>query len=232
MPGKTQSITAVAVTAAALVLLASCSPKPASLVIEPEKAVLDGSGSTLKLQAKVLDADGQPITEGVDVTWFSTDSGIFKLDQDGTVTARASGEGEVEVEVVGTELKTTVPVRVKIASSIVTSHEKSLSLWVGQVKDNVWAEVHSEKDAFVEGFKPTWSSSDSSIVKVENLVDARRQAWAKLTALKSGDTYITATFRDITYDIIVRVYSEDEEISLDGTRKKKEEPPPEDAKDK
>jgi hypothetical protein len=204
----------------AALVAAACAPTPASLVVEPEKAVLDGGGSTLKLQAKVLDPDGQPITEGMDVTWFSTDSEIFKLDQDGTVTARASGEGKVEVEVVGTELKTVVPVRVKIASSIVTSHEKSLSLWVGQEKDNVWAEVHSEKGAFIEGFKPTWSSSDPSIVKVENLVDERRQAWVKLTALKSGDTYITTTFRDLSYDIIVRVYAEDEEISLDGTRKK------------
>jgi len=221
MSGKKSSIVIVA---AALTVLAACTPKPASLVIEPEKAVLDGGGSTLKLQAKILDADGQPVTEGSDVTWFSTDSAIFKLDQDGTITARASGEGEVEVEVVGTALKAFVPVRVKIASSIVTSHEKSLSLWVGQEKDNVWAEVHSEKEAFIEGFKPTWSSSDPSVVKVENLVDERRQAWVKLTALKSGDTYVTASFRDLSHDIIVRVYSDDEEISLDGTRKKKEAP--------
>jgi hypothetical protein len=229
MPGK---ISSIAVVFAALTALAACTPRPASLVIEPEKAVLDGGGSTLKLEAKVLDADGRPISEGVDVTWFSTDAEIFKLDQDGTLTARSSGEGKVEVEVVGTELEAIVPVRVKIASSIVTSHEKSLSLWVGQEKDNVWAEVHSEKDAFIEGFKPTWSSSDPSIVKVENLVDERRQAWVKLTALKSGDTYITASFRDLTYDIIVRVYSDDEEVSLDGTRKKKEAPAEKSKQDK
>jgi len=212
-----------ALTGVAMMALSwSCAPKPASLTVEPERAVLDGYESSLKLDARVLDANGQPIVEGVDVTWFSTDTGIFKLDQDGTITARASGEGKVEVEVVGTDLKVVVPVRVKIASAIVTSHEKSLSLWVGQEKIDVWAEVHSEKGAFIEGFKPEWSSSDPSIVKVENLVDDRRQAWVKLTALKSGDTYITATFRNLTYDIIVRVYADDEEISLDGTRKPKQ----------
>ena len=61
-------------------------------------------------------------------------------------------------------------------------------------------------------------------MKVENLVDERRQAWMKLTALKSNDTYVTTSFHNLSHDIIVRIYSDDEEISLDGTRKKKEAP--------
>ena len=168
-------------TALALAAFAACGPTPAELEITPERAVLDGAGSTLKLQAKVLDEEGNPITEGVDVTWFSTEMDIFDLDTTtGEIEAKASGEGEVEVEVVGTEIKTTVPVRVKIPGELQLSHEKSLSLWVGQVKDDVWAQVNSEKGAWIEGMKAEWSSLDPSIVKVENLVDDRRQAFVKL----------------------------------------------------
>ncbi|MFO8073096.1 MAG: hypothetical protein R6V85_14590 [Polyangia bacterium] len=205
--------------AAACVWLASCGPTPADLKVEPEKVVLDGRGDTAEIEATIVDEEGNPITEGYDLTWFSTDTDLFKLTQNGEVTAEASGEGTVEIEVVGTELKASVPVRVKIASSISTSHEKSLRLWTGQVKDDVWAEVHSEKGAFIEGFKPEWSSADPSIVEVESIDDPeRRQSWVKMTGLKSGNTYVTASFRNLSKQLIVRVYDEDEEVNLAGER--------------
>lgn len=216
----------LAIAALALCAIVGCSPTPVKLEVIPPEVVLDGEDATLKLVGKVLDADGNPINEGVDVLWFSEDSSVFKLEPDGTLNAVASGEGEVEAEVVGTDLKATVPVRVKIASSLNLSHEK-LRLWTGQVKDNVWSEVHSEKGAFIEGFIPEWASEDPTIVKVEPINDPnRRQSWVKLTGMKSGNTYIMTTFRHLTESIRVRVYDEDEEVALDGTRI------PKDAKEK
>lgn len=212
------------VVAAMTLTALACSPKPAKLEILPENIVLEGSEMTKQLEAKVSDADGNVIKEGVEIVWFSDDTSLIKLSQTGEVTGLASGEADIEVEVVGTDLKLTVPVRVKIPQSIQVSHEK-LRLWTGQVKDNVWAEVHSEKDAFIEGYLPKWSSDDPTVVKVEQIEDpGRRQSWVKLTGLKSGTTFINAQFQHITKSIRVAVFDEDEEVAMDGTRipKKKE----------
>jgi len=197
----------------------ACTPTPVSFDINPEDVVLDGAGTKVKLDVKVLDADGQVIDEGVDVVFFSEDTEHFKLSSSGELSAQASGEGKVEIEVVGTELKTEVPVRVKIASSINLSHpQKRLRLWTGQVKDNVWSEVYSEKGAFIEGFKPDWKTDDASVVSVEPVFPDRRQSWVKMTGVKSGKTNLHTCFRGICETIVVAVYDEDEEVSLDGTR--------------
>ncbi len=198
--------------------LSGCDPSPAKIEIVPSKVILEGADATQTLTARVLDKEGKEIKEGINTVWFSENTKIVKLSADGKITSVASGEAEVEVEVVGTPLKATVPIRVKIPSSIRVSHEK-LRLWTGQVKVNVWAEVRSEKDAFIEGYLPKWDSDDPSIVKVEQIVDPnRRQSWVKMTGLKSGSTYINAGFQHLTKRIRVAVYDEDEEVSLDGTR--------------
>ena len=203
--------------------ITGCS-KPAKVEVEPPEVVLEGSGTKQTLTAKVYNDKGEDITQDHNIVWFSTDTKHIKLSQTGEVESISSGEAEVEVEVVGTDLKTTVPIRVKIASSIKLSHER-LRLWLGQEKTDVWAEVRSEKDAFIEGYLPTWSSDDPSIVKTEAIQDPkRRQSWVKLTGLKSGSTQISAQFRGISETIRVAVFSEDEEIAPDGTRIQKEAP--------
>ena len=199
------------------ITLAGCQ-SPAKVEILPEKIVLEGAGTTMKLTAKVLDKNGQEMTDKVNIVWFSDNTSHIKLSHDGEVKAVASGEATVEVEVVGHNLKATAPVRIKIPSSVETSHEK-LRLWNGQVKENVWAEVRSEKGAFIEGYLPSWSSDDPSIVLVEPIKDpSRRQSWVKLTGLKSGNTTIHATFKQYSKSIKVAVFDEDEQVALDGTR--------------
>ena len=200
-----------------VVALVGCAT-PAKVEIVPDKVVLDGAGATAKLAAKVFDKNGEELTEGVEIVWFSDDTDIFKLSQDGEVSAVASGEGKVEVEVVGAKLTAEAPVRVKIPASINVSHER-LRLWTGQVKENVWAEVHSEKGAFIEGYLPEWTSEDPTVVKVEQIDDPnRRQSWVRMTGMKSGNTFIYATFQGISQQIKVGVFDEDEEVALDGTR--------------
>ncbi|MCP4604730.1 MAG: hypothetical protein GY847_30115 [Proteobacteria bacterium] len=207
------------VTTAALVV--SCTT-PDKIEVIPDNIVLEGPGASKKLEAKVFDKDGKQITEGTEVVWFSEDTKIIKLSHDGEVTGIASGEAKVEVELVGTKLKTEASIRVKIPASINVSHEK-LRLWTGQVKDNVWAEVHSEKGAFIEGYMPEWHSEDPTIVKVEQIKDPpRRQSWVRLTGIKSGLTHINASFQAIAKRIRVSVYDEDEEVALDGRRIPKE----------
>jgi hypothetical protein len=205
------------VTIAIAAALLGCS-SPSKLEAIPNSVVLHGLGTTKKIEIEVYDSSEDLVDEDLKFVWFSTDTKIIRLDQDGTVEGIASGEAEVEIEVIGTDLKTTVPVRVKNATSIKVSHEK-LRLWTGQVKIDVWAEVHSEKGAFIEGYLPNWNSDDPTVVKVEARNDVRRrQSWVKLTGLKSGTTYINAVFKNLTKTIKVSVFDEDEEVELDGTR--------------
>jgi hypothetical protein len=213
-----------AIGVALATLLAAGCQTPASLEINPEEVVLDGAGTTAKIQVKVLDEEGNPIEEGVDVVFFSTDTEHFKLNTtNGEVTAQASGEGFVEIEVVGTEIKVDVPVRVKIASSLNVSHpQKRLRLWTGQVKEDVWSEVYSEKGATIIGFKPDWKTEDPSVVTVEPINPERRQSWVKLVGMKSGKTNIFTCFRGICETIVINVYDEDEEVDLAGNRIAKE----------
>ncbi len=202
---------------AAAAALLGCSA-PAKLEAIPDSVVLDGLGTSEKIIVKAYDDDGDLVTEDLKFVWFSSNTSIIKLEQDGTVTGIASGEADVEIELIGVDLKTTVPVRVKNPASIKVSHEK-LRLWTGQVKTDVWAAVYSEKDAFIEGYLPTWNSDDPTVVQVEPIVDSRRrQSWVKLTAIKSGTTYINAVFKNLTKTIRVSVFDEDEEVELDGTR--------------
>jgi hypothetical protein len=199
-------------------MMLACGPEPASIRIKPDSVVLEGVDATKELKAQVLDKDGKVIKGDFDIVWFSEDTDHIKLAANGTVKAVASGEAEVEVELVGTDIKKTVPIRVKIASSIAVSHEK-LRLWTGQVKENVWAEVRSEKDAFIEGYLPKWVSEDPEIVKVEPIVDPkRRQSWVRMTGMKSGNTFIAAMYENMSKRIRVAVFDEDEEVALDGTR--------------
>jgi hypothetical protein len=44
-----------------------------------------------------------------------------------------------------------------------------------------------------------------------------------MTGMKSGSTYISANFQGMAKTIRVRVYDEDEEVALDGTRIPKDE---------
>ncbi len=162
---------------------------PSKIEVTPDKVVFEKAGATTLLHAIVLDQDGnQMSTKGLDIVWSSKDTKNVKLSPDGQVTAAASGETEIDVEIAGTEIKTRVPVRVKIPSSIQVSTEK-LRLWENQIRENVWAEVRSEKGAFLEGFLPKWSSEDSSVVKVEPIIDLKkRQSWVKMTGVKErGD---------------------------------------------
>ncbi len=197
--------------------LAACTT-PAKLEIVPDKIVLEDAGAKQKLSVKVLDESGKEIPGDHDIVWFCETEKIVTLTPENELIAVASGEAEVEAELVGTELKTTVPVRVKIASAVQVSHER-LRLWTGQVKEDVSAHVRSEKDAFIEGYYPTWSSEDPNVVKVETKKDpSRRYSFVRMTGMKSGTTYIKASFKGIAKTIRVAVYDEDEEVAADGTR--------------
>ena len=59
----------------------------------------------------------------------------------------------------------------------------------------------------------------------------RNRAYVKLVGKKSGDTYILTSFRHLSRSIRVRVYDEDEEVTLAGQRLGKKAPEGEEGKE-
>ena len=135
---------------------------PTTLEIVPDKVVLEGSGATKKLEAKVLDGSGEVMKEGYEVLWFTEDLKIIKLNPDGEIEALASGEAKVEAEIVGTELKAKVPVRVKIPSSINISHEKLRLSAVLSVAARLMTSPTPDTEALAEKDRTTGSKLPST----------------------------------------------------------------------
>ena len=71
--------------------------KPASIVINPDRAILAEVGRTMRLTATVLDPNGHKI-EGAEVTWSSSDEAIATVDYQGLVAAVGSGTAEITAQ--------------------------------------------------------------------------------------------------------------------------------------
>lgn len=67
---------------------------PASIAIDPDRAILAEVGRTVKLTATVLDPNEHKI-EGAEVTWSSSDEAIATVDGQGLVAAVGSGTAQI-----------------------------------------------------------------------------------------------------------------------------------------
>lgn len=194
-------------TFASLILAAAvlgCA-SPASIEVTPEPLVLEGKGATGKLIATVLDEDGKVLEGDHPVTWMCLESKVANLRQDGTVEARSSGSALYDVEVVGTNVNYQGHIIVKIAETIRVAQSEVL-LAVGQPADGLWAEVRGDNDHRLEGYVPSWKVEDGSVVRIEQTSppDAER-AVIRLTGLKPGETFVTASYGEIAEDVRVVV---------------------------
>lgn len=218
------AIARYAVMAAGALVAAACTT-PTRIEITPKDIVLDAAGKTVLLQAKVLDQNDEVMsTRGLDLAWYTEDTNVIHLTQDGVVSSVASGEAEVTVEVPGTELRAFTTVEVKIPSSVQVSVDK-LRLWVGESKQDIWADVRTERGAVIADLRPSFSSLDPDVVRVEPVsegVGVRSQA--KITGIIPGVARIKAGYETMSTEIKVTVFAEDEEVSMVGNHisKKKE----------
>jgi hypothetical protein len=187
-----------------LVATLGCS-SPASLEVRPDPLVLEGVGAKGVLEPVILDENGKQITEGYGIAWLGTDSKVAKVHQDGRVEAVSTGKILVDVEVVGTEVRGIGNVEVRIAGSVIASHDE-LALVAGQGPLMVSAEVRSDIDTMIKGYLPTWKVDDPSVVRLEQIPGPDQpRTMARLTPLKPGETYATASFKDLAADIRIVV---------------------------
>ena len=175
-----------AVKAGKATITAKCGDKTAECVVTvtvPTGSVtLDKTslslavGETAQLTATVKPDDATDKT----VTWTSSDESVAKVDN-GRVTAVKAGKATITAKCGGKTAECAVTVTVPTGS--VTLDKTSLSLAVGetvQLTATVKPDDATEKNV-------TWSSSDESIVKVDN---------GKVTAVKAGYATVIAKSGD------------------------------------
>jgi hypothetical protein len=192
---------------------------PTALEISPDDVVLKKKNESIRLQATVRDQDAREMsTKGLQISWSTDDSNVITVDQDGLVIAQASGDAEVKAEIAETDIKAKATVEVQIPLAVKASKEK-LRLWVGETKIDVWADVRTERGTPIEGLLPTWSSENSSIVKVEPVqTDRTRQSMVKMTGVAPGTTRITARHENLTASVRISVFGEGDEVQMVGSQ--------------
>ena len=182
--------------------IASCKQAPVevSSVSLNTAAIEIVEGDTYSLVATVLPSNAE--YEGIN--WASSNTSVASVNQ-GVVIALKEGNTTITASAGGKTATCSVTVSAKyIAVTSVTLDKSELSLKVGS-SDVLIATVKPD-DATDKSVK--WSSSDASIVKVDN---------GKVTALKSGTAIIVATAGSCHAECVITVPVETESISLDKT---------------
>ena len=155
-------------------------------------------GDNYSLVATVL--PNNAVYDGI--SWASSNTSVASVNQ-GTVTALKEGKTTITASAGGKSATCSVTVSAKyIAVTSITLDKSELSLKVGS-SDVITATVNPD-DATDKSVK--WSSSDASIVKVDN---------GKVTALKSGTATITATAGNCSAECVVTASIDTESITLD-----------------
>ena len=155
-------------------------------------------GDTYSLVATVLPSNA----EYESISWASSNTSVASVNQ-GTVTALKEGKTTITASAGGKSATCSVTVSAKyIAVTSITLDMNELSLKVGS-SDVLIATVKPD-DATDKSVQ--WSSSDATVVKVDN---------GKVTALKSGTAIITAKAGSCSAECIITASIDTESITLD-----------------
>ncbi|HUT78614.1 MAG TPA: hypothetical protein VM285_13050 [Polyangia bacterium] len=194
----------IIISSTALAVLAACST-PTTLRLEPELLQLEGAGAKGRIAATILDQDGKPIVDGPGLAWLPTNPEVAGLSQDGEVQAKSTGSSLYEVEVVGTEIRAQGKIEVRIPVAVGVSSDEVV-LAPGQTSPDVTAQVFADTGAPITGFLAAWKVEDPAVAKLETLPDPNpARSRVRLTALEAGETYATASFKDLAADVHIVV---------------------------
>ena len=199
-----------AVNAGKAIIIAKCGGKTAecavTVTVPTGSVTLDKTslslavGETAQLTATVKPDDATD----KNVAWTSSDASVAKVDN-GKVTAVKSGKATITARCGDKTAECAVTVAVPVSS--ITLDKTTLSLAVGE--SAILTATVKPDDATDKTV--TWSSSDESVVKVDN---------GKVTALTTGQARITAVIGNITASCDITVYQSDNVIIYTTTDKK------------
>jgi len=189
---------------------------PARVEVRPDPLVLVGEGATGKLEAVIFDEAGKQLTEGLPVTWMCLDGKTVKVQQDGSVTALASGKTLVDVEIVGTEIHGAGTIEVKIPAWVETSQEEIVMV-LGRGDARAWGEVRDDKGFPMQGYLPEWKVDDPKVVSIQAMQDTEQtRTILKITPQAAGETFVTASYKDFAKDIHVVVVTPEEAAAAEA----------------
>ncbi len=168
-----------------------------------ETAVTIKKGDTYVPKYAFTPADGEAV-----ITWKSSNESVAAVDVDGTVTALSDGETVITATINGASASCTVTVYtpiIYVESIGFLSTDLTINL-----NDTVNLAVNPGYSASPSGYSESllWSSSDSSIVSVENGI---------ITAKSCGTADITVSGQNCSATVKVKVVSPCTGISLPET---------------
>lgn len=162
--------------------------------------VLDKTAETLSHnQTLQLSATAEPAESSLGtLTWSSSDPTVATVDANGLVTALKSGE--TTITVTNGTLSASCVITVPLIAETFTLKEETLHFAVGTFKT-----LTLVTDGGLSAGEITWTTSDASIVTVEN---------GKITAVANGTAVITAkNWNNVTDTVTVTVDAYGERLS-------------------
>ncbi len=172
-------------------------PRPTSISITPTTVVLTALGDTVRLQAEVRDQNGRAMA-GAAIAWASSDPSVATVNSSGLVTAASNGTGSVTA-ISGT-LSAEASLSVMQTASIVAVSPPADTLVAGDTL-RLSAAAFDANGHTLAGLKFEWSSSDPSVVRVDDsgLVRSAGDGVATVTASTGdaeGSSELTVTSSD------------------------------------
>ena len=191
------------ITASAGGKSSTCTVKVSTKVVPVTSIALDKTSLSMKVgETETITATVNPDNAtDKSVTWGSSDVSVATV-ADGRVTAKKSGEATITAK--SSSCIAECKVTITVSTETVTLDKTTLSLAVGesvQLTATVKPDDATDKNV-------SWTSSDESVVKVDN---------GKVTAVKSGKATITARCGDKTAECAVIVTVPTGSVTLDKT---------------
>jgi uncharacterized protein YjdB len=177
-------------------VLGGCRSAPATLSLAmPESRPLHKTGESVVLEAIALDATGQPVQDA-DLRWVSSAPEVASV-VNGVVVARKSGRATIAAA--AGKARASVEVQVSIPSLVDIRAEGADFLLAGN-SIAISAVVKNELGKPLVDVPPQWSSSDESVVRVEN---------GRLIGVSPGRATITAMVPPLSRNLAVQVVRSD-----------------------
>ena len=165
---------------------------PVAIALTPDSAVLSSLGETAAFTGVITDANGADVAGTL--TWSSSDTGVFTVDEDGAVTAVANGNATLTASSGNLEAEAPVVVE-QVAVAIAVSPDSARLTSLG---DTV-AFAATMTDALGSEVPGTaaWSSSSPRVFTVDGQ--------GVVTAVRNGAATLTATFDNLSAGVPVAV---------------------------
>lgn len=194
------------------------SQSPSALEVEPTEVVLKSLGAEEHLEVTPRDANGNAVPD-VAVEWSSSDEGVVVVDEGGVVTAVSNGVATVTAAVGSVVRSVVVTVVQEVAGVLVTPSSATLAA-VGDVVQ-LSAEVLDDNGNPVVGGAVTWSSSDESVVTVDQagLVTAVGDGSATVAAVAGGVTgsaQVVVSVSDVVLQVAIDISPNSLNLSAKG----------------